>query len=299
MQGIKTIFFTLFLSLFAVFVYAQDTVYASKAINEDYIGKHVYVFQDSSAKLSLDLIRNSAVFSQSKTDVPNLGVSSSNNWIKFTLKNDTDLSKVTLNIANPIFDVAYLYIVKSNRTDSITINNSDYFAKRPYKHQFYLFDIFLKKGEVADCYIKLKSNQQILAPLSLATEKKIFSHISLSDSRTGFYLGIMLVMLLYNLFIYFTTRDRDYLVYCHYNFWVTLTQATLLGFSHRFLWPENNWLAENMVIICGAMSGIGTIMFSISFLRTKVKSLYSKINLCSLYHYLNLRSIYCCFIGRV
>ena len=274
------------LMLSGIVLKAQDTVYVSEAVNKDYIGKSVSVFQDTSARMSFDQVRASEkLFKPNLTAVPNLGVSLSNNWVKFVLKNDTGTGKVTLNIANPIIDIANLYIVRTAGIDSITINNADKFYKRPYKHQFYLYDIKLGKEEVVNCFVKLKSNQQILAPLKISTEKKIFSEISLSDSRTGFYLGVMLVMLLYNLFIYFTTRDKDYLVYCHYNFWVTLTQATLLGFSHRFLWPENNWLAENMVIICGAMSGVGTIMFAISFLRTSIytprltKVLYTTIGI--------------------
>ena len=270
MRGIR-IFFLLFFTMLRLRAGAQDTVFVNEALKMSFLGKKVSIFQDASSKFSFDEVRKSdSLFKPGTSDVPNLGATSSNNWIKFVLKNNTDLNKVTLSIANPIIDIANLYMVRDGRIDSITINNSDKFRKRPYKHQFYLYDIKLMRGEVIDCYIKLKSNQQILAPITIASEKKIFSEISLSDSRTGFYLGIMLVMLLYNLFIYFTTRDRDYLVYCHYNFWVTLTQATLLGFSHRFLWPENNWLAENMVIICGAMSGIGTIMFAISFLRTPI-----------------------------
>ncbi|WP_207420992.1 sensor histidine kinase [Desertivirga brevis] len=252
---------------------AQEVIAVSNAINENFIGKDLFVYQDSSENLSFSEIKTSpGIFKRSSSDVLNLGVSRANNWVKFFIRNDTDLDKVTLNISNPIIDIVDLYIVRTNKVDSIRISNSDYFTKRPYKHQFYLFDIDLEKNEQVECFVKVKSNQQILLPIGLATEKKVFQDISESDSRTSFYLGIMLVMLLYNLFIYFTTRDRDYLVYCHYNFWVTLTQATLLGFSHRFLWPENKWLAENMVIICGAMSGIGTIMFSISFLRTRLYS---------------------------
>ncbi|MDB5011053.1 MAG: zraS 2, partial [Mucilaginibacter sp.] len=106
-------------------------------------------------------------------------------------------------------------------------------------------------------------------PLSLKTDKTILTDLSDSDTRSGIYLGIMIVMLLYNLFIYFTTKDTDYLAYCHYIFWVALTQATLLGYSHRFLWTDNVWLSKNMVIFCGAMSGIATIIFSKLFLNTR------------------------------
>ncbi|WP_207428842.1 7TM diverse intracellular signaling domain-containing protein [Pedobacter sp. SYSU D00535] len=267
----KNVFLAFCLMLFAVQLFGQDkTIYFSKALQQDFIGESVYVFQDRSSSLSFkEIEQQDSLFKPSLVKVPNFGVSSYDSWIRFTVVNDLDLNKMTINISNPIIDEVTLYIKKNGNVDSIKTSNYQSFKKRPYKHQYYLFDIPLKKGETAECYLKLESNQQILAPISIGNDTRIISEISISDTRTGLYLGIMLVMLLYNLFIYFTTKDRDYLVYCHYIFWVTLTQATLLGYSYRFLWPENLWMAENMVIICGAMSGIATIIFSISFLRTR------------------------------
>jgi two-component system, NtrC family, sensor kinase len=253
-----------------VFGFAQQIVYNKGSIAQSYIGKKVYLYQDSTSKLTFSQIKNRPeLFKLSTATVPNLGVSSNNNWIKFSLINNSDSDKVILNLSNPIIDRVSLYIIRGNKIDSAHYTNFQPLAHRDYKHQFYLFDIPLKKGEAVECYISLNSNQQILAPISLSSEKQILSQISQSDIRAGLYIGIMLVMLLYNLFIFFAVRDRDYIVYCHYIFWVTLTQATLLGYSHRFLWPNNTWLSQNMLILCGAMSGIATILFAKSFLRTK------------------------------
>ncbi len=270
MRNLKAIALSVLFSLISVLLHAQENVYTKQAVRGGYFGNNVFIFQDTTARLSFQQVKQRRhLFKKSSHEVPNLGVTPSNNWLRFSLVNNSDLDHVILNIPNPIIDEADLYIIRQEHTDSIRSNNFQPFKTRPYEHQFYLYDIPLKKGERVECYLKLKSNQQILAPLTLTSEKEVVKEISISDTRTGLYLGIMMVMLLYNLFIYFTTRDRDYLVYCHYIFWVTLTQATLLGYSYRFLWPENVWLAENMVIICGAMSGIATILFAVSFLRTR------------------------------
>lgn len=257
----------LFISIFG---FAQEIVYNNGVTEQSYIGKKVYLYQDTSSKLSFSQVRNRPqIFKLSTANVPNLGVSANNNWIKFRLRNNSDSDKVILNLSNPIIDRVSLYIIRSNKVDSIHYTNFQPLARRSYKHQFYLFDIPLKRGEAVECYLSLNSNQQILAPINISNEKQILARISQSDIRGGLYIGIMLVMLLYNLFIFFAVRDRDYIVYCHYIFWVTLTQSTLLGYSHRFLWPNNTWLSQNMLILCGAMSGIATILFAKSFLRTK------------------------------
>ncbi|HTH83394.1 MAG TPA: 7TM diverse intracellular signaling domain-containing protein [Mucilaginibacter sp.] len=270
MQFLKTTALAILFLLINSFLQAQNVVTVKNGLLENYLGKNVYLYQDTSNKLNFEQIRQSArLFKPNSLDVPNLGISQFNNWVKFKLVNNSPLDKVILEISNPIIDEANLYMITNQGIDSIKYSNFRPLSEREYKHQFYLFDVPIKKGDTIDCYLKLKSNQQILAPLSMETEKSIVSEISESDTRAGIYLGIMLIMLFYNLFIYFTTRDSDYLYYCHYIFWVALTQATLLGYSHRFLWTDNVWMARNMIIFCGAMSGIATILFSKAFLRTR------------------------------
>jgi len=264
-----SILFILF-SVVNTILYAQEVVLIDTEVNQSYIGKNIYLYQDTSGSLNFEQIRAlKHQFRRSNSSIPDFGVSLNNNWIRFTLVNNSDLDKVILNLSNPIIDNVSLYTIQNLTIDSVRYSNYESLENRVYKHQFYLFDISIKKGDSVECYLSLKSNEQVLVPLRLRSEKQLLTTISNADTRTSLYLGIMLVMLLYNLFIFFAVRDKDYIVYCHYIFWVTLTQATLLGYSHRFLWPHNSWLSHNMIVICGAMSGIATILFAKSFLHTK------------------------------
>ncbi|TAH00248.1 MAG: GHKL domain-containing protein [Sphingobacteriales bacterium] len=274
----KTILLLSLIYLISISLFAQNTLYIQDALKEKYIGKYITVFQDSSHDLSFkQILKSDNFFHPNSFDVLNLGISTNNNWLKFKLTNNSEKETFILNLPNPIINEVELYIVRNSGIEKIKCTNYSQVRNRKYKHQFYLFDINLHHNETITCYLKLKAKEQILAPISIHTSDQILPIISDSDTKTGIYLGIMMVMLLYNLFIYFTVRDKDYLVYCHYIFWVALTQATLLGFSHRYLWTDNVWLAQNMVIICGIMSGIATILFAKSFLHTKEYSF--KLNL--------------------
>jgi signal transduction histidine kinase len=282
MQFLRTLVLTISFSCILCLLHGQNIANVKTALSKNYFGKSVYLYQDRTNKLSFKQIAASpGLFKKSNLAVPNLGISSFNNWVKFTLFNDSESDHIILDLSNPIIDEASFYIVKNHRADSIQYTNYQPLSDRKYAHQFYLFDIRLKKGESADCYLMLKSNQQILAPLSLKTDKTVLTDLTDSDTRSGIYIGIMTVMLLYNLFIFFTTRDTDYLFYCHYIFWVALTQATLLGYSHRFLWTDSVWLSKNIIIFCGAMSGIATILFAKAFLRTPklVRRLNTALNI--------------------
>ncbi|HEY0055378.1 MAG TPA: 7TM-DISM domain-containing protein, partial [Pedobacter sp.] len=193
---------------------AQNSIYTKAALDQKYIKKDLYVFQDSTGKLSFSQVRNlTNSFKPTNSNVPNLGISRNNNWLKFKLTNNSDIQNFILNLSNPIIDNVSLYTVKGGKVDSTTYTNYNPLSDRNFKHQFYLFPISLSNGESIECYLKLRSGQQILAPITLISDKNIITTISDADTRAGLYLGIMLVMFMYNLFIYFTVRDKDYIVY--------------------------------------------------------------------------------------
>ena len=267
---LKSSILCLFFSLSGIGTYAQPIINFDSHNTQTYIGRQISVMQDTSGRLNFsDVANKPGLFKASTSVVPNLGVTEFNNWIRFSVKNNASAKRIVLNLANPTIDYVTLYIVhENNQVDSTSLSESTPMIKRHYKHQFFMFDIPLQSNEQVTGYLKLKSNKQILAPVTLETDKSILSTINESDILAGMYFGIMVVMLFYNLFIYFSVRDKSYLLYVNYIFWVALTQAALLGYSHRFLWFGNVWLTHHMVTISGAMVGIVTVIFAKSFLKT-------------------------------
>lgn len=270
MGGFKKLFSVLFLMSLALITKSQTSIVFTPELSDQYIGRSVQIFSDASRNLSFAAVNNQpGLFSDHSQEVPNFGVSDANNWVKFSLKNQSGHEKLILNLAYPTIDNVDLYFVKQGRIDSVHIAKTQAIKSRAYEHQYYLFDLPLKNGESGTVFLKLSSNKQILVPLTINTQTSIIPALTISDTLSGLYLGIMLVMLLYNLFIYYSARDRHYLDYVHYIFWVTATQAALLGYLHKYFWVNNTWLIENMLTFTGAMSGIATVIFAKSFLLSR------------------------------
>lgn len=104
-------------------------------------------------------------------------------------------------------------------------------------------------------------------PIYVGTTASITSSHYQGDLFTGLYLGIMFVMFFYNLFIYFSVKDRSYLYYVMYILGIALAQATLQGFTFKYVVPE--WPAVNkmLVVLFSTISGIGAINFARYFLH--------------------------------
>ncbi len=60
----------------------------------------------------------------------------------------------------------------------------------------------------------------------------------------GCYLGGLGFMVLYNLFIYFSTRMREYLWYVLYIGVFALATAAIIGVGHRYVYTDSAWLTE-------------------------------------------------------
>ncbi len=86
----------------------------------------------------------------------------------------------------------------------------------------------------------------------------------------GLYFGVMLVMILYNFFIFLSIKDKSYLYYVIYIVCVFLTQASFQGYTFQFLWPNYPFITHYGFFIVSCLSGITGIMFMKLFLQIKL-----------------------------
>jgi two-component system NtrC family sensor kinase len=123
--------------------------------------------------------------------------------------------------------------------------------------------------QIKSCY-KMKL-QATVEQSDLATQKE--HHYELWFS---FYAGIMIVMILYNLFLFISTHDRIYFIYVAFILFVMLTQLSIFGFTAKFLWPNNAWINYQSINLFTALVGIASLEFFRKF--TKVRKFFPKIN---------------------
>ncbi|MFN3916502.1 MAG: 7TM diverse intracellular signaling domain-containing protein [Flavobacteriales bacterium] len=232
------------------------------------IGGWVYVLEDSENKLSLNDVLNSKDFEKSKIEVPNFGVTNSDFWIKFTLTNKGIEENIYLEVAQPIMDKIHFYDLEVNNKP--VIEGEIYpFAQRKYGLTNFVFDLNLKPGATKTYFLKIHSSEQIQAPLHVGTMKAITDSNTLSLVISSAFFGLMLVMVLYNTFIYISTRDNSYLYYVIYIIILMLTQLTPKGFTYQYFWPSSPWMANHSMFLLPALVGIAGIVFFNNFLETK------------------------------
>jgi signal transduction histidine kinase/ActR/RegA family two-component response regulator len=84
----------------------------------------------------------------------------------------------------------------------------------------------------------------------------------------GIIYGVLLGMLVYNLFIYLSVRDTSYLYYIFYIASFGLYQLSVNGAAVEYFWPDNPWWANAATPFFIGCAGVFGSQFARSFLQT-------------------------------
>ena len=85
-------------------------------------------------------------------------------------------------------------------------------------------------------YVRAYSEINIYLPLKVQTEAAFSAHVFVHNSLLGLLAGIFIGIVLYNLFICISLRDRVYACYAVYEFGILLLTSMLSGQIH-LIWP--------------------------------------------------------------
>jgi signal transduction histidine kinase len=254
----------------AVFSKNQDTIFFD---NDVELLKNIHsfsIYEDEFSALSAQEVLKLDSFKINLQPSPNLGLTNSTFWINLKIKNSTPNGELLLGTTNTIIDTIELYEIIDGEAIYIeTLGDNLAYNDRNYNTQFFLFDLDIGKNGTKEYLLKVKSWEQLVLPLFLGYKTPVFESNSLHDLIFGIFFGIMLVLILYNFFIFLSVKDNSYLFYVIYILFITLTQASLNGYTLRFLFPNSPFLSNISLIIFNCLAGIATVRFIQLFLKTK------------------------------
>lgn len=237
------------------------------------VGKHLEYYEDANPAITFTDARKKP-FIPSEKDVLNFGITPATVWLKFEVCNQTSFPTVFLRLNQPILDEVVLFSIspKTNRWTSERVSEEQPFRLRKFLTPEYLFELDLAFGETRTYYLKIKAKENIQIPLTIENPQYLFKQTVEGNLAAGVYVGIMLVMLLYNFFIFWIFRDRSYLVYTAYILLILITQTSLQGLPFQFLWPNIPIIAVYGSFVFPALVGIAGLEFFKNFTHLREKA---------------------------
>jgi signal transduction histidine kinase len=268
MNKLKYLVAIIFLCCLQQFARAQEVVNFDGSFQV--IGGKLEILTDTNSNMPLSAAIASKKYVKTKTDFPNLLTTNFSYWVRVTLKNNSNSKALGVQIAQAIIDYVEFYQV----TDGELIQSNLSGHRRPFhmrkvNHQSFIYPIDVTPKQSTTIYLHVKSGKQLILPIYVGTFAQVFEHALKKDITFGIYIGIILVMVLYNLFVFYSVRDKNYLYYVAYLSIVLLAQASIEGYLFRFVIPQYPALADNLIYITTALIGFAAIEFCKSFLDTK------------------------------
>jgi signal transduction histidine kinase len=234
------------------------------------IGKYLEIAEDPTNQITFENVTK-LDFTESKESAPNFGFSNSTWWIRFTVQNNTKSRNMYLELGYPMIHDIELYDI-DEPGHSQKILKSDSFDKRVTRYQNPAFLISVPVGESATYYVKIREHTQIFLPLFLRSQSGFLSTVLTGEILMGIYIGILLVMLFYNLFLFFSIKEKSYLFYVLYILFIGLTQLALTGYGFKLLWSDQPEFNSFSPTFFSAVSGLFAILFFQNFLSTSIRT---------------------------
>jgi len=160
---------------------------------------------------------------------PNIDV-----WVKINLHNPTNkpIQKI-LEYSNPLTTHIELYDAHTQKmigSDGLFLANTQRETLNPY------FTLTLKPNQSKTYYLKASSTiTALILRLDLWEPKAFYNKELSSRSMLSLFFGAMIIIILYNLIIYFIIKERSYLYYVLFFVSVTLHQFIYRGTATLYL----------------------------------------------------------------
>ncbi|HDY99593.1 MAG TPA: GGDEF domain-containing protein [Pseudomonas sabulinigri] len=198
----------------------------------------------------------------------NFGLTDAQIWLRVELDTTTTSpSRWLLEVAHASLDDVDLYLAR-DAEPFLHQHSGDHIAfdDKPIKHRNHVFELQLEPNSHYTLYLSIASEGTLAAPVSLWQPAALWHEDQFSYSMLSIYYGLMLALLVYNLFLYLSLRDPLYLIYVAFISCLAIGQAGLSGLVGQFIWPHNAWLTNLAPTTAVSAAGFFGAMFVQRFL---------------------------------
>lgn len=251
--------------------YADDTIVIPGNREFFSIQKNISIHVDTTNTIRFkDILNNKNIsFMLNSRGKRNFGYSSWAYWIKIRIRSEAkDTRAWYLRLNYPHIDRVEFYRPDAaGKYERVITGDTFPFKCRDVINRTFLFKL-RRASEPVTYYLRLSSIGAITFPLELVTNDRQQEINNVEQIIHGIFFGAFLVMILYNLFIFFSIRERVYLIYALLLLSGTLFELATTGIGNAHLWQDFPAI-NNSADLLGAYLVIFFLgFFTIDFLDT-------------------------------
>ncbi|MCL5027551.1 MAG: ATP-binding protein [Bacteroidetes bacterium] len=268
-QDILFIFIFLFLPKIS---FAQRKIILTDSLDVYRIGEYTQALYDAGHDFNIDSVASgseSEKFKSLNSNETDFGHTRSAVWIKFTVKNETTKnSRWIVSQGFPVINKVEFYVPSSDNKYKMLEAGTDFpMSTREIKNRKIAFPFQIKPGEQRTFYLRLTSRITLPVYLKISTPAAFTSGEARENLIYGIFYGALLIMALYNIFLFFYIKDSSFLYYSLYAISICYYQTCIDGYAFRYFTPENTWINGHIFIIFVGFASLLWLLFAREFLQ--------------------------------
>lgn len=227
----------------------------------------LYPLSDNKIYTINEVITHSDKFNDVNSNLLSLGLGYKNVWLKIANPKAADMESLMIDQSR--LSNLNLYFVKNKKVIKvISLSGTQLVPSSREIGNVRIFKIN-EFNEDTDLYLNLISKEIFLAPVMINTKANNTALLMNRDVYFGLYTGAVLIMFVYNLFLFLSVRDKNYFLYISYMLFTWLTQISIMGYTTKFFWHNSNWMHQHSVVIFSILGLIFGIYFTLNFLKVE------------------------------
>ncbi len=209
------------------------------------LGSQLWFIEDEAGKLSLDEViaaDRDGMFQHNKEPVFKRGITGKKYWFKVTLSlpaNLQDGETWLLEVDHPwLAELTYYYPNALGAYDSISTGYTKPFASREIRSRGFVFPLPTLSENPVTVYFSAIANGQTIFPLSAFKGSHYIKKKIVYSMGMAVYYGILIAMLVYNVFVFLALRSPSYFLYVTFIFALSSMSFVVDGYAYMFFWPD-------------------------------------------------------------
>jgi methyl-accepting chemotaxis protein len=237
----------------AIFVSSSELPAAAEGIvlegnlSKENITTQVDYYIDKDKTYTIDTVRTdrAIAWERNYSSSTKFGYSSAVYWFRLIINNPSkEAVEWYLEINYPHLDYIDLYVPNKEGTYTVKQTGDHYhFSKRDVDYRNPVFILKERPGKHI-YYLRVDTTSSINFSIIMWSPKAFIENSMNELPVNWMYYGLLLVMILYNLLISISVRDKGYVSFALYLTATALYQLALSGLAFEYLWPGLPWWAN-------------------------------------------------------
>ncbi|WP_250657214.1 EAL domain-containing protein [Alkalimarinus coralli] len=204
----------------------------------------------------------------------NFGITKSPYWLRLSINNQTpmNLNLIAALDYSQLDDVVFYVFMGKKQIHTFATGDTRPFYPREVDHPNMQLRFNLEAEQTKTLYIRIQTNGSMILPFQIWRENNYFAATAKEQKLHFFYYGCLTVIILINLAVFLTLREKLYLYYALAIAGYLLFFTSILGYSFQHLYPQSPTIHGRALLVSMPILAFFSVLFCREFLKTKSHS---------------------------